>query len=127
MVALNALVGRHLLTGHGEFINNKYPGLFSDNARVVLLRLDGDICAFAEDPDDGYRSALGTVTHINDGDIPPGAFTGTPVVLVNCQLKNGEVLVGTDSDGHEWFRVGTDRSDGWYPAFVGEWYPPEPE
>lgn len=98
-----------------------------DNTR---FKLGKQVFEATEDPNDGYRSCLGSidVTKASEGDI----FHRTPLDKVKAtEIKTeygfqGYAFVST-KDEHEWLRVGTDYSDDCYPSFVFQYTPRAPK
>lgn len=148
LVTLESLAGLHMLDARGEFVGNKEHDWQDGSPRVVLLRLDGVIYWFQEDPSDGYRSSLSHVRVARPDDIPDGALAAFPERLVSCALRTepnhdwywrseadedatygqrrDEVLVGTDeATGTVLFEIGTENLNDYYPSFVSHWTPPE--
>lgn len=132
------LCGLRQLDGRGEFILD-LEGQDSDSATVVVLRLDGEMYWFQEDPQDGYRSGLGVVRKCASDEIPPGAFVEFAPRLVSLAVRTkpdgqaddarwlqvDEVLVGTDeATGAVLFEIGTANTDDYYPYWLHEWTPP---
>lgn len=112
---LEDLCGQRVVSARGESVGDE---------TTVLLRLDGVVYAFQEDPEDGYRSMLGDVRVATPEDLtvaPLNEFPGIPVALTT--ETEGSYLVATTSTGHELFRIGTDYRDSWYPSFVATWNP----
>ncbi len=132
-ITLESLVGLRMLDARGEFVGSKEHGRRRGRQRrdwqerVVVLRLDGVLYWFQEDPNDGYRSALSHVRIARFGDVPPGALAEFPARFVNCWLrtKPDEVLVGTDeATGTVLFEIGTADVATYYPGFISHWMPP---
>lgn len=134
---LEALCGLHWLDARGEIIGTKKE--WDDDApRVVVLRLDGILCWFQENPSDGYRSSLSHVRIAEPGDLPSGALAAFPKRLVSCQVRKqpvdpwpdsyprfDHVLMGTDeATGTLLFEIGTENTDDYYPSFISHWSPP---
>lgn len=135
VVELSTLCGLRELDARGEFIGVKAEHQ-DDSPRVVVLRLDGVLYWFQEDPSDGYRSSLSHVRIAAAPDIPRGGIAEFPSRLVNCWLSTAptdnfynqrdEVLVGLDEATHSvLFEIGTTNLDDYYPSFIAEWNPPE--
>ena len=144
-VPLETLVGLRLLDARGEFVGPKEHDWQDGSARVVLMRLNGVLYWFQEDPSDGYRSALSHVRIAGLADVPPGALVEFPPRLVNCWIRTkptvefytddqgdefytdqrDEILVGVDEATNTiLFEIGTDNLDDYYPSFISHWTPP---
>ena len=133
-IELEALVGLRVLDGRGEFIGEKRD-YYSDRAPTVfVLRLDGVLYWFQEDPDDGYRSSLNYVRTAEIGDLPPGSFVEFPPMTVNVGIQTrppaGDYstrdyrLYGVnEATGLVVFEVGTTNLDDYYPSFTARWDP----
>jgi hypothetical protein len=75
-----------------------------------------------EDPDDGYRSYLGSVER-TDGD---GIFFPLPLARVKVSEFEQDRERGysfTDKDGHVWLVFGTNSDDDYYPCFFFRYQP----
>lgn len=138
-VGLDELVGMRMLDGRGEFVD-KSTDRYTEDAAVVVLRLDGEMYWFQEDPGDGYRSGLNWARRCSADELPGGSFVEFPARLVSCAVRTkpdgqdddvrypqvDEVLVGTDeATGTVLFEIGTANTDDYYPYFVHAWHPPE--
>lgn len=88
------------------------------------FKLDDVVYEAVEDPDDGYRSCLGSV-EVSKSE---GLFWKLPLGTVKIVAEGfhcgfeGWSFVDTQ-DGHVWLRVGTDHSDDYYPCFVFDYQP----
>lgn len=131
-VTLESLCGTRMLDGHGEFVGVR--GEYQDSSpRVFVLRLDGQLYAFQEDPSDGYRSMLDCVLTIDAADLPPGSTVMFPPRVVEVRLRTAplatsmyrqedRVLYGVDeASSLVVFEVGTENADDYYPSFVSRW------
>lgn len=136
-IPLSDLCGLRMLDARGEFVGEKQHDWHDDSPRIVVLRLDGVLYWFQEDPSDGYRSMLSHVRVALDSDLPAGCLAAFPPRLVSCAVRtksteeqygeSDEVLVGTDeATGTVLFEIGTHNYDDYYPSFVSRWTPPEP-
>lgn len=76
-----------------------------------------------EDECDGYRSCLGEIK------MPDGSTTilfNAPIARVRIEDR-GDIYVLVDTtDGHVWLQFGTDNADDYYPGFVFDYSPKEP-
>jgi hypothetical protein len=115
-VQLSELAGTRVLDGI-----NRGPS-HTDDANVVLLRLNGVTYEFSEDPNDGYRSMLGGVRVVTDPVVP---FEPVIVSIEHIDNASTKMLVLRRALGkrNEICRVGTDNYDDYYPCFVFDWQP----
>lgn len=101
----------------------------ADNNHVML---NGEIWECVEDEDDGYRSALKEINHVNEqGKLifhrRPFAYVKV-VEMIDAKIGeynhnfNGYQLVDVE-DQHVWLVMGTDNTDDYYPSFVFTWTP----
>ena len=136
-VTLEQLVGTHMLMGVDmvEEVPTDDPKVYrysTSPAQVCLFMLGGVVYKAMEDENDGYRSALGTVTAGGTARIrnrfppqlmlcsletavpaPPGSWTTKADVLVMTDwVTQKPVLV-----------IGTDNTDDYYPSFVAQFHP----
>lgn len=115
-ITLESLVGEHELSGVDMSVeSNGY-----EDASVCRFVLDGKAYTATEDPDDGYRSYLGT---LQEGGEVKNSF---PAQRVLCYMRGGsdETLVFRDVvTGKEVLEVGTDNTDDYYPSFVAHFQP----
>lgn len=98
-----------------------------------MLRLDGQCYWFQEDPDDGYRSSLGTIRRCSVDELPPGSFVGFEPIAVMLRVRTkaaaayssrDDVLYGVDErTSLVLFEIGTENIDDYYPSFVHTWTP----
>lgn len=124
-ITLDSLVGEHLLDGvdlSSEKIKESYGDGFED-CNIVKFRLDGVIYTAIEDPDDGYRSSMRSITvggeisnsfpavHILVRKKPDGDYVND--VLEFVDVETGKIIL----------EVGTDNTDDYYPCFVGYFSP----
>lgn len=124
MMELNELVGLHELTGvdfNTESVESY--GVFED-CNTINFVLDGKTYTAVEDPEDGYRSAMGEIK-VSDFKVsnlfaPIRVFASMRVtkyddsdILDFHDLKNGKVVLS----------VGTDYSDSYYPSYVADFTP----
>lgn len=122
-VEIASLVGMRKLTGvdrETESIQH-YDWRAAEDCNVLRFRLDGVVYCAIEDPDDGYRSAMGSLvidkTPINNKFKPVKVLAtlgdGDADTLVLTDVKTGKVVL----------EVGTDNSDSYYPCFVDRFDP----
>ena len=101
---------------------------------AFCIGIDGKRIAFkaVEDPDDGYRSYLSTITIPLKGHI----FFSVPLARVvledrrsDCPSERKSDFSGWElvdvTDGHVWLSVGTDYSADYYPCFTFHYAPKE--
>ena len=108
-------------------LNQPLPFHGVDNHR---FKLGPNVFEAIEDPDDGYRSYLGSV-QATDGE---GIFFATPVDTVKVvEVVNNaweDQFHGYEArsvaDGHVWLRFGTDFYLDYYPGFVFRYTPRAP-
>lgn len=112
-------------------------------AQGNMVRLNGIVYEFLEDPDDGYRSHLGAV-RISPASEHTGFFPNpiAKVILVSTDDEeswpegwqppapdhyhdlgfSGFFFLDTQ-DHHCWVQIGTERHDAYYPCFVTSYCP----
>jgi hypothetical protein len=123
---LTELVGLHVLTGvdFGDQTIERYGSL--ENSQVMNFVLDGVTYSAVEDPDDGYRSMMGSLLV---SDVPvKNTFAGVTVMgIMRGPEQHGD---GNDildlydvANAKPVLSVGTDYSDGYYPSFVAVFSP----
>lgn len=117
-ITLESLAGEHLLEGvDHEDVNEKYVG-----CQVIRFRLSGKTYTVIEDPDDGYRSHLGSI-EVSEDPIR-NSFKGVPVIGKYVDSGNSEtiqfVCISTQKVCLE---VGTGDYNDWYPYFVNDFDP----
>ncbi len=95
------------------------------------FKVDGMVFKVLEDPDDGYRSHLGTIEYSNESE---GIFFHRPIAKVRIESFQNEPSSDPDdylgtgycegyrlvdtTDGHEWLIFGTANTNDYYPYFV---------
>lgn len=84
-----------------------------------VFKLDDKVYEAIENPDDGYRSYLGSTEVLGDHNF---IFYRTPVAKVKVVMVDYDSFVGYKlidvDDGHCWLSVGTNHTDDYYPMFV---------
>jgi hypothetical protein len=123
------LLGQHELSG----VDHLYPDA-SDNFAADVLRftLDGVHYLATEDPDDGYRSMLGSFEVVSEG--PVNRFDPIPVVLsvdresydaaeYDLERFTGMLTMRDARNGQVILEVGTKDWDDYYPYCVMRWMP----
>ena len=97
------------------------------------FKIDDVIFKVIEDPDDGYRSHLGTIEYSKNS---KGIFFGQAIATVRIeeydnsttdiiqesQMNQGYRLVDVD-DNHVWLIFGTHNYNDYYPCFVFSHFP----
>ena len=92
-----------------------------------------------EDPDDGYRSHLGTIEYSSESQ---GIFFPNPIAEVRIEAFEGESSLDSNdwtgtgscegyrlvdiSDGHVWLEFGTANTNDYYPYFIFRHSPKPP-
>lgn len=110
---LNDLCGKHILQGV-EYRNDGY----SD---ITLFKLDGVTYKATEDPDDGYRSCMGSLEVVEQS--PRYSFE-TEVLCSMCESNDADILEVRDTqNGKIILRIGTANVWDYYPYCVMEWMP----
>ncbi|MBI4450162.1 hypothetical protein HY634_03825 [Candidatus Uhrbacteria bacterium] len=99
----------------------------------LKFKLGKSVFEAVEDPDDGYRSLLGSVEvrHLSGCLFFQRPVARVRVVEVNDERgSNQRDFVGFHlvdvADGHVWLRLGTDDYDDYYPGFVFTYQPKAP-
>lgn len=131
---LKDLVGNHILDAV-NFSNEQvktWSGEFED-CEVVRFRLNGQVFAVTEDPDDGYRSSMRDIALLDDVQMqnvfPPQAVVGryqserTPYDDAGY-VNQTDILELVDArTGLVVLEVGTDNTGDYYPSFVSSFHP----
>ncbi|MBO9194355.1 hypothetical protein J5277_09580 [Rhizobium sp. 16-449-1b] len=129
MTELTDLVGSRRLDAV-DFDNEQIKELYGDGfeeSSVCRFRLDGVVYIAVEDPNDGYRSSMRTLTIANEAQMKnvfpsievvgkhrtEGEYSGTDDVLELVDAITGKVVL----------EVGTDNVDDYYPGFVASFHP----
>jgi len=99
-------------------------------ANLNEFKINGIIYEAVEDEDDGLRSMMSGILKKEEEEAD-GIFFDQPIASVCLEgcydnYFEGFQLVDTD-DGHIWLRFGTDYNDDYYPCFVFEYNPKDPE
>ena len=125
---LKALIGKHKLSavdiGNMQ-IKERYGAGFED-ASCISFTLDGITYTAIEDPEDGYRSSMGTLNecnHVLQNQFPAievigrmrekGEYGQVDEVLELVSSENGQIVL----------EVGTTNTDDYYPSFLAWWKP----
>lgn len=97
------------------------------------FKVDEIIFKVLEDPDDGYRSCLGTMDYTRiHRDRPTSIFYRKPIATVKIvpfdddQMDMRGYRLIDISDNHCWLEFGTDHHDDYYPTFIFRHTPKDP-
>jgi hypothetical protein len=116
------LVGRHELSG----VDHLYPDV-ADNMDADVLRftLDGVHYLATEDPDDGYRSMLGSFEVIADGPVNVSIRDESSDAEDYDEIERFTGILGMRDarSGRVILEVGTKDWDDYYPCCVMFWSP----
>jgi hypothetical protein len=129
MTKLTDLLGARRLDAV-DFDNEKIKEAYGDgyeDSSVCRFRLDGVVYIAIEDPSDGYRSSMRTLTISNDANME-NVFPPIDVIGKHRDANEygdvDDVLELVDAvTGKVVLEVGTDRSDDYYPSFVASFHP----
>ena len=116
-----------------HFLNlvNSEVDYYGADSGDLTFKIDGIVFKAVEDPDDGYRSLLGTIDYTSCHD---SLFFRLPIARVQIEeyygegepdgfyVNKGYRLVDV-LDGHIWLEFGTDNYDDYYPMFRFTHYP----
>lgn len=86
----------------------------------TFYKLDDTVWEAIENPDDGYRSYLGSIEKVDDS---TQIFFSEPLATVRIEEVDeaggfeGYRFIDIE-DEHVWLEVGTSYHDAWYPYFV---------
>ena len=126
-VEVKSLVGKHKLSGVDlsiDQVKEEYGSDFED-ASVVNFVLDGKTYRAIEDPSDGYRSSLRSLKltrHKVENRFTPVEVLG--IYRDRSRYDEADIIQFFDTkNGKLVLEVGTDRSDDYYPSFVGSFTP----
>ena len=128
-VDLESLVGEHELSGvdMGKTTVTRYGS--TEEANNISFVLDGIVYTATEDPDDGYRSHMGSLAI---GGKVTNTFAPQRVLCSYYKGKitesdyntSNELLIARDVvTGKEVLRVGTSNTDDYYPWFTADFDP----
>jgi hypothetical protein len=125
-IELKSLIGKHWLTGvdyETEQVKEDY-GDYYENCQVIRFVLDGKTYTAIEDPSDGYRSHLRSISvskHKVKNKFQKVLVMG---IMKPAGYNNNDTLQLYDVEtGLCVLEVGTDNNDDYYPSFVGAWMP----
>jgi hypothetical protein len=125
-ITLESLCGEHLLSGvdFSERTVERYGS--TETVNVCRFRLDGTTYVAMEDPADGYRSSMGSLT-TEEG---PTTNEWSPVRVVGSMSAGGDYGQTNETlelrdvvTGETVLRVGTDNTEDYYPWWVAEFDP----
>lgn len=116
-VSLESLVGEHRLSGV-DMGSRKVSG---EECNTISFTLDGKTYTATEDPNDGYRSSMGSL--IVTKEKCKNNFAPQRVVAHYINGSHDTLEVIDCKTGAVVLRVGTDNSDDYYPSFVAEFTP----
>lgn len=130
-VNLNSLKGKHFLSGV-DFDSHKWEDDYNEDSNTMLFILDGITYEAIEDPDDGYRSTLGSLTITNKK--VKNIFPKHEVLCVTKNKEYADYADYADGDGEliemvdvitgkVVLEVGTDICEEYYPSCVMRWCP----
>ena len=127
-VELAALVGLKVLDAV-DFTNERrqrYSDEWED-CQACRFRLDGKVYVAIEDPSDGYRSSLASLSEYQDECPMQNAFPPVQVLARHrdkSAYHDADILELIDvATGKTVLEVGTDNSDDYYPSFVASFSP----
>lgn len=104
---------------------------FDPDASAVAFNLDGTWYLATEDPEDGYRSYMGTLMPTVSPDYGKAEYIYEKVVVealesdpdVDYEGRCDILAIKSAVTGRVIFKVGTNNTDDYYPYFVGSWHP----
>ena len=126
-VSFESLIGEHVLEGVDLFDTQveSYEGGPMESANAMRFQLDGHVYVAVEDPDDGYRSSMRSLTV--DTEPIKNSFAGVRVLVRQApsqEFSNDDILEMIDlANGKTVLTVGTDNFDDYSPGFVANWTP----
>jgi len=98
--------------------------LYYGNGDLSQFQLGKVLFEVVEDREDGYRSSMNNVQIISRDNGDKGTKFLADVTIYSSSSRDTYIL--KDSTDHQWLEFGTDHSDNWYPYFVFEWTPKDP-
>lgn len=126
-IELESLVGEHELSGVDYITSEEMPTSWGSTycGSVIRFVLDGKVYTAREDDNDGYRSAMDSLT---EGGEVRNTFAPQRVL---CSLrtegeygsKDNTLVMRDVVTGKEVLEVGTDNTDDYYPSFVADFRP----
>lgn len=123
-IELESIIGEHVLDAVDIFVDNAKDeyGDFHD-CQLIRFRLDGTVYTAIENPEDGYRSSLGSLIVSPNTDMK-NTFPPISVLVRAKRHSDGEILEFIDLITTDVvIDVGTDRTDDYYPFFVNAFWP----
>jgi len=124
-IELASLVGDRVIDARADFVADA-KNIHDEDAHVAVLRLDGVLYWFQENPSDGYRSMLGHIRIVEASELPPGALIEFERIAVDIKESAEEAqdtIIGMTKSGSVLFEIGTRNFDDYYPSFVSHWHP----
>lgn len=124
-ITLESLVGEHVFSGADSGVLASDPENYRyGDANVLRFVLDGVTYTATEDPSDGYRSCLQSLT-VGDEDRAVPRVPETHVVArMSVERHDDDVLeLIATQNGKTILRVGTENASDYYPGFVGDYMP----
>jgi len=130
----------HMARNHFKSLCGVTLEFYGADTGAHTFKIDNIVFRVLEDPEDGYRSCLGTLDYTDDHN---SIFFNTPISRVKIQpyttmgsskwdSSDENELVGSgyrlvdEEDSHIWLEFGTDYSDDYYPYFLFRYYPKPP-
>jgi hypothetical protein len=126
MIELNSLVGARQLSGV-DFESQEVEGCWGmETAEVCRFCLDGEIYVAVQNPSDGYRSSMRELVRA-PSDVMKNSFAPVPVFCLHRESSGydaADILEVYDIKTAKLvLRVGTDRTDDYYPTFIASFTP----
>jgi hypothetical protein len=125
-IELSYLIGPHTIDGRADFVMPLVDAYgYNEDAHVFVMRLDGQLYWFQEDPSDGYRSGLAHSRRCDPAELPAGSFAEFPAMDIEIEAgdADNDTLIGRTPFGAVLFEVGTCNAGDYYPSFVATWNP----
>lgn len=128
-ITLDNLVGEHVLTGVDfgsvTFTEGYHEG---ETADTCVFELDDEVYTATEDPSDGYRSSMESITKGGatvSNRFPPCRVVGSMKVAEEGSYESShDVLQFRDvTTGQIVLEVGTGNTDDYYPYYVANFDP----
>ena len=126
-VTFESLIGEHVLEGVDMFDTQveSWEGGPMESANAMRFMLDGKIYVAVEDPEDGYRSCMKSLTV--DTEPIKNSFAGVRVLVRQApsqEFSNDDILEMIDlANGKVVLSVGTRNTEDYYPFFEASWTP----
>ena len=126
-VTFESLIGEHLFEGCDLFDTHvaSWDGGPMESANAIRFQLDGVVYVAVEDPDDGYRSSMKSLTLSTEP--AENLFSGQRVLVrqaSSLKFQVDDCLEFIDTvTGKQVLKVGTSNTDDYYPSFVANFTP----